>query len=63
MPNFITLGKEIYDLKNPREVHRFAVFVARCFLYPQRIKRLEDFFLSTEIFEEISKNFRLSMNK
>ena len=57
MLNFIELGKKIYDLNNPREAHRFAVFIARCFLHPQRINELEKFFSRTEIFKYISKNF------
>ena len=44
MSNFIELGKKIYDINNPREAHRFAVFVARCCLHPQRMSRLEKFF-------------------
>lgn len=57
MLNFIELGKKIYDLNNPREAHRFAVFIARCFLHPQRINELEKFFSRTETFKYISKNF------
>ena len=57
MVNFIELGKKIYDLNNPREAHRFAVFVARCFLHPQRINELAKFFSRTEIFRYISKSF------
>ncbi|MBR6014128.1 MAG: DUF535 domain-containing protein [Selenomonadaceae bacterium] len=57
MINFIGLGKKIYDLNNPREAHRFAVFVARCCLHPQRINRLEEFFSQSEILKDISKKF------
>ncbi len=57
MSNFIELGKKIYDLKNPREAHRFAVFIARCCLHPQKIQRLEKFFAQSEIFKEISTTF------
>lgn len=57
MVNFIKLGKKIYDLNNPREAHRFAVFVARCLLHPQRIGELEEFFSQSENLKFISENF------
>ena len=52
--NFIELGKKIYNLKNPREAHRFAVFLARCCLHPQRMNRLEKFFTQSEILKKIA---------
>ena len=52
--NFIELGKKIYNLSNPREAHRFAVFVARCCLHPQRMARLEEFFNQSEILKKIA---------
>ena len=52
--NFIELGKKIYNLNNPREAHRFAVFVARCCLHPQRMARLEEFFNQSEILKKIA---------
>jgi len=52
--NFINLGKKIYNLNNPREAHRFAVFLARCCLHPQRMARLEEFFTQSEILKKIS---------
>ena len=55
--NFIELGKKIYDLNNPRELHRFTVFIARCILNPKRINRLEEFFSRTENFKYISERF------
>jgi len=54
--NFIALGKKIYDLNNPREAHRFAVFVARCCLHPQKMQKVEDFFSQSEILREVSEN-------
>ncbi|MBR4904030.1 MAG: DUF535 domain-containing protein [Selenomonadaceae bacterium] len=57
MSNFIELGKRIYDLNNPREAHRFAVFVARCCLNPLRMNRLEKFFEQTELLKKIAAGY------
>ena len=57
MTNFIELGKKIYDLNNPREAHRFAVFLARCLLHPQRMGRLEKFFAQSELFQKIAEGY------
>ena len=55
--NFVELGKKIYDLNNPREAHRFAVFVARCCFHPQKMQRVEDFFSQSEILREVAEKF------
>ena len=52
--NFVELGKKIYRLDNPREAHRFVVFIARCMLHPQRMDRLEKFFSQSEFLKKIS---------
>lgn len=57
MSNFIELGKKIYDLNNPREAHRFAVFVARCLLHPQRMSRLEKFFTQSELLSKVAAGY------
>ena len=57
MSNFIELGKKIYDLNNPREAHRFAVFVARCCLHPQRMNRLEKFFAQSELMQNVAEGY------
>lgn len=57
MSNFVELGKKIYRLNNPREAHRFAVFVARCCLHPGRIAELENFFHGSEILSEMAENY------
>ena len=57
MENFIDLGKKIYDLSNPREARRFAVFVARCFFHPQRISDLKKFFSQSELLTELANKF------
>ena len=57
MSNFIELGKKIYDLNNPREAHRFAVFVARCCLHPKRMSRLEKFFGQSELMSKVAEGY------
>ena len=57
MANFIELGKKIYDLNNPREAHRFAVFLARCCLHPQRMNRLEKFFAQSELLSKVAQGY------
>lgn len=57
MSNFIELGKKIYDLNNPREAHRFAVFVARCCLHPQRMNRLKKFFEQSELLKKVAEGY------
>jgi len=57
MENFIGLGKKIYNLNNPREARRFAVFIARCLLHPQRITDLKKFFSQSEVLTELAKKF------
>ena len=57
MSNFIELGKKIYDLNNPREAHRFAVFLARCCLHPQRMNRLEKFFTQSELLRKVAEGY------
>ena len=57
MSNFIELGKKIYDLNNPREAHRFAVFVARCCLHPQRMNHLEKFFTQSELLSKVAAGY------
>ena len=55
MQNFIALGKKIYDTKNPREVHRMMVFVARCCLNYRRMKDIEVFFGKTPFRREMAE--------
>lgn len=57
MSNFIELGKKIYDLNNPREAHRFAVFVARCLMHPQRMSRLEKFFAQSPLMQKVAAGY------
>ncbi|MBO4400533.1 MAG: DUF535 domain-containing protein [Selenomonadaceae bacterium] len=57
MINFVELGKKIYRLENPREAHRFAVFVARCCLHPKSMERVENFFAQDELLSAIAEKF------
>ena len=57
MENFIELGKKIYRLNVPREAHRFAVFLARCCLHPNRIGNLKKFFSRTEILKQVAEEY------
>lgn len=55
--NFVELGKKIYDLNNHREFRRFLVFVARCCINSQKIKRLGEFFSQSEILKQVAEKF------
>lgn len=57
MFEYIDIGKQIYNMQNPREVHRFVVFVIRCMLHPFRMQRLEKFFHSTPLMEKIAAEY------
>ena len=57
MSSFVELGKKIYRLENPREAHRFLVFVARCCLNSRRMKRVEEFFAQDELLSGIAEKF------
>lgn len=55
MKDYSIIGKKIYNMKNNREVRRYWVFRARCWLHPQRMKRLEKFFGSNSLLHRISE--------
>jgi hypothetical protein len=57
MLGYIDIGRKIYNMQNPREVHRFVVFAIRCLLHPFRMKRLEKFFHSTPLMEKIAAEY------
>ena len=57
MQNFITLGKKIYDMNNPREAHRMVVFVTRCCLNYRKMKQIDAFFQQNELLRQISESF------
>lgn len=47
--NYIDYGKRIYDMDNPREVRRMAVFVARSILHNTKMNQLIDFFRQDQV--------------
>jgi len=57
MSNFVELGKKIYNLDNPREMRRFVVFCARCYLHSNKIATLENFFAQDKILSEVAEKF------
>ncbi len=56
MIDFITIGKQIYDVKNWREVHRLLVFLLRSCLHYSDMKKLYDFFWKDELLRETFKD-------
>ena len=44
MAGYIELGKKIYDMNNPREVRRMAVFVARSILHNSGMQTIINYF-------------------
>lgn len=50
--NYIELGKKLYNMNNPREVRRMAVFVARAIIYNSGLQKLDAFFRSNSVLSE-----------
>ena len=53
----IRVGRQIYNMKNPSEARRCVVFVIRCLLHPQKMKRLQRFFFSNEKLARIAEAY------
>lgn len=53
MASYIDWGKRIYDMENPREVRRMAVFVARAILHNSGMSDLEKYFINTPVFKRL----------
>ena len=53
----IRVGRQIYNMKNPSEARRCVVFVIRCLLHPQKMKRLQRFFASNEKLARIAEAY------
>lgn len=49
----IELGKSIYDTGNPREIHRFVVFLGRYTVHHSTMNKLVEFFQQDELRREI----------
>ena len=55
MLNYAQLGKELYDLKKPREFRRYLNLVARAYLHSARLRYLEDFFASNPTLSRLAQ--------
>lgn len=55
MESFTSLGRKIYDMSNPREVRRCAVFVVRSWLNYNRMKKIDVFFKKNELRRELAE--------
>lgn len=55
MESFTSLGRKIYDMSNPREVRRCAVFVVRCWLHYSRMKKIDDFYQQSELRRKLAE--------
>lgn len=53
MKSFISLGKRIYNTKNPREMRRMAVFIARCWLHYKEMCHIESFYQQNALFRKL----------
>lgn len=53
----IHVGKKIYNMENSSEARRCVVFVIRCLLHPQKMKRLQRFFTSNEKLSRIADEY------
>lgn len=55
--DYIELGKKIYNMENPREVKRCVVFVARCLLNNDRMKKIHQFFHQNELLAKVAEEY------
>ena len=55
MESFTSLGRKIYDMSNPREVRRCAVFVARSWLHYRRMKKIDEFYQKNALLQELAE--------
>lgn len=55
MESFISLGKKIYDMSNPREVRRCVVFVARSWLNYGRMKKIDAFYQQNKLRQDLAE--------
>lgn len=54
MSKYAVIGKKMYDLKKRGEFHRYIVFRIRCALYPQRMKKIEEYFTNDDLMAEVA---------
>ena len=55
MESFTSLGRKIYDMSNPREVRRYVVFVARCWLHYGSMKKIDAFYQQNDLRRELAE--------
>lgn len=55
MESFTSLGRKIYDMSNPREVRRYVVFVARCWLHYGSMKKIDAFYQQNDLRRKLAE--------
>ena len=54
MKNIREIGRKIYNVNYWRERRRYYIFLLRCFINKSKMKKIDDFFHSTKLLEEIA---------
>lgn len=54
MKNIREIGRKIYNVNYWRERRRYYIFLLRCFFNKSKMKKIDDFFHSTKLLEEIA---------
>ena len=54
MESFLSIGKKIYNMNNPREVRRMWVFILRGYFHYQKLNKLDKFFQQNMVLKKIS---------
>jgi uncharacterized protein len=57
MRSFITLGKKIYNMENPREVRRMVIFVVRSMMHRARMRQLLTFFRQNSLLKSVAATY------
>ena len=55
--SFYQLSKQIYDMKNPREVRRAVIFCARAWLHRAKMRKLDAFFRKDPILAKLADTY------
>lgn len=62
MQSFYQLSKQIYDMKNPREVRRAIIFCVRAFLHRGKMNKLDAFFRQNELLTKLARVYPFAMS-
>ena len=54
MKNIREIGRKIYNVNYWRERRRYYIFLLRCFFNKSKMKKIDDFFHSTKLLEEVA---------